>query len=139
MPEYIMTPSSTKAILDSFVVKFPEIMVGVPKIRFMEQYDPSDESSKAQSQPFAYVCDAVIKGELSMDIEQTRAHNIPAKDWQGMADLRDALEPEATLGWFAVYNGDEERADLMFDDDFRPSVSSRSSLVYRTKLIHISV
>ena len=123
MPEYIMTPTSTKAILESFTIKYPEIMSEMPKIRFMEQYDPSDVSSNAQTQPFAYVCDAVIKGDLSIDIEQTRSHNIPANDWQAMADLRDALEPEAPLGWFAVYNGDEERADRMFDDDFRPAVS----------------
>ena len=122
MPEYIMTASSTKAILDSFETNYPEIMSTVPKIRFMEQYDPSDVSSNAQSQPYAYVCDAVIKGGISIDIDQTRSHSIPASDWQAMADLRDALEPEATLGWFAVYNGDEERADQMFDDDFRPPV-----------------
>jgi len=124
MPEYIMTPTSTKAILESLEVQFPEIMSGAPKVRFMEQYDPADVSSNAQSQPFAYVCDAVIKGELSIDIEQTRSHSIAAKDWQAMADLRDALAPEATLGWFAVYNGDEERADLLFEDDLRPVVCS---------------
>ena len=125
MPEYIMTPSSTKAILDSLAVKYPEIMSAVPKIHFLEQYDPADTSSSAQSQPFAYVCDAVVKGELSINVETARAAGMAATQWQAFADLRDELVgPDVALTWYAVYNGDEERATEMSEDDPRPAVCS---------------
>lgn len=128
MPEYIMSAVSTKALLDSFAVKWPDIMDNAPKIRFVEQYDPANVTSAAQSQPYAFVCDTVIKGGLSVDVDQIRTHSMGAAAWQTMADLRDVLDADAEMGWFAVYNGDEERADFVLKDDLRPEVGAFVSL-----------
>lgn len=109
-PEYIQNPKSAKAIIDSLKVKYPEIMRAAPSLTFIEQYDPNDTSSKAQSQPFAYVCDAVFKDDLSIYVNDAQAKGMSAGAWDAMADLRDKLSEGSAIGWFVVYNGDEHRA-----------------------------
>ena len=120
-PEYIQHPESAKAIMDSLKVKYPEIMRAAPTITFIEQYDPDDVSSKAQSQPFAYVCDTVYKDDLSIYVNDAQAKGMPAAAWDAMADLRDVLSEGAAIGWFVVYNGDEHRAQV--EAPSRPTVS----------------
>ena len=120
-PEYIQNPDSAKAIMDALKVKYPEVMRAAPPITFIEQYDPNDTSSKAQSQPFAYVCDAVYKDDLSIYVNDAQAKGMSAASWDAMADLRDKIADGSTIGWFVVYNGDEHRAQP--DAPSRPEVS----------------
>ncbi|KAL8828020.1 MAG: hypothetical protein Q9191_002837 [Dirinaria sp. TL-2023a] len=111
-PEYIQNPDSAKAILDSLKVKYPEIMRDTPPLTFIEQYDPNDTSSKAQSQPHAYVCDIVFKDDLSIYVNDAQAKGMSVGAWHAMADLRDKLADGSPIGWFVVYNGDEHRAQV---------------------------
>ena len=109
-PEYIMTPASSSAIIAQLRTQYPTIMAGLPHLRFIEQYDPADTSSSAQSQPYAYVTDKVAIHDLSIVVEDTLSQGLPPASWEAMAELRDSLAPGANIGWFVVFNGDPERA-----------------------------
>ena len=127
-PEYLQNPDTTVAVVNSLRTKYPEIMKAVPTIRFIEQYDPSDTSFSAQSQPYAYVCDTVHQANLNIDVADAMSKAMPAAAWDAMADLRDAIAPNAKLGWWVVYNGDEERAS---GTESRPTVCRCFFSLYR--------
>lgn len=87
-------------------------MTNLPNLRFIEQYDPLDET--VTSQPFAFVCDVVHQVNLSADVGAITNRGISEKQWAAMAELRDELHSSADMGWHVVVCGDEERA---VDDD----------------------
>ena len=61
--EYIQTPHSRAAILDSLKVTHASMMAELPtdNLTFIEQYDPEDVTSDAAvSQPYAYFADKVV-------------------------------------------------------------------------------
>lgn len=120
VPEYIQNPECSKALMASLQTLYPEIMRAAPSIQFIEQYDPEDISSQAQSQPYAYVCDKVYKDNLSILVSDKQSIGMGAAAWQAFADLRDEISPNAEIGWYVVYNGDEERLQA---GGSRPSVS----------------
>ena len=91
--EYIQNEGSTRDILASFRMEFPEIMrtlEGPGKgLTFVEQYDPEDEGSEnAVSQPYAFVGDRVItiadKPKAGEDLAIQRSAETASK---GMAKL----------------------------------------------------
>ena len=108
-PEWLMSPSTTAALMANFRTIYPNLMPALPNLRFVEQYNPTDTSATATSQPFAFVTDKVEKSELSIDVNDVMAQGVGAAGWDALADLRDQLAPGEKIGWFAVYNGDEER------------------------------
>jgi len=87
-------------------------MINLPNLRFIEQYNPLDET--VTSQPFAFVCDVVHEVNLSADVGAITNRGISEKQWAAMAELRDELHSSADMGWHVVVCGDEERA---VDDD----------------------
>ena len=110
-----MTPASSTAIISQLRTQYPTIMSNLPHLQFIEQYDPADTSSSAQSQPYAYVTDKVAVHDLSIVVEDTISQGLPPTSWEAMAELRDNIAPGANIGWFVVYNGDPERAEGGFD------------------------
>ena len=133
-PEYIMSPASSAAIIAQLRTQYPSIMAALPHLQFIEQYDPADISSSAQSQPYAYVTDKVAVHDLSIVLEDVMSQGLPPASWEAMAELRDNIAPGANIGWFVVYNGDPERALGNSYSSSGPSDVSTTSRNARTKV-----
>ena len=108
-PEWIASPTTSSALRDNLVDLYPKIMHSLPDLRFIEQYDPSDDSHNAVSQPFAFVADQVEQCNLSLDLSESMKKGIDSDKWDALMDLRDQLAPKEKLGWYMVFNGDEMR------------------------------
>jgi hypothetical protein len=108
--EWVVAPKTTLALLKNFSDLYPESMEHLGKLRFVEQYDPSDSSQDAVSQPFAYVADLVEEVKLGVEIDEIRGRGLDNEQWNAIMELRDKLAPEEKVGWFVVVCGDEERA-----------------------------
>ena len=108
-PEYIVAPQTSAALLESFRDLYTEAMDALPKLRFIEPYDPMDVSSSALPQPFAFVADKVEICHLSLHVSDAITQGIPNEGWDALMDLKDRLAPAEKLGWWVVYNGDELR------------------------------
>ncbi len=132
-PEWLMAPATTACMTKNFQEQFPEQVANIPDLRFIEQYDPEDLTTK--DQPYAYVCDIVHEVSLSADIEDVRGSK--TKDGQDTAitELRDKVAPGEKLGWFVVSNGDVERWAPPIedeDDDTTPDASQFSPTSQRS-------
>ncbi|KAL3475898.1 hypothetical protein BJX99DRAFT_152138 [Aspergillus californicus] len=114
--EYVQKPITNKLLLESFTRTDPQIVTKIPELRFIEQYDPEDESDDAVSKPYAYVGAKVIsipeKGTPSAgscwnaDIFQENPLN--AEGAKSLEEFRDKYAPGERIGWWIVYNGDPE-------------------------------
>ena len=111
-PEYIVSPKTSVALLDSLGDLHPETMAALPGLRFVEQYDPTDAAEGALAQPYAFVADRVECCRLSLNVTDTVSGALPKGQWDAMVDLREVLAPGAVLGWWMVYNGDELRSGV---------------------------
>ncbi|KAI9811088.1 MAG: hypothetical protein M1827_005670 [Pycnora praestabilis] len=107
--EWIIAPLTSAALFESFTENYPGIMDSLPHLKFVEQFDEKDESPAAASQPFAFVADKVRVCGLSCDVDAVRGEGIDPEAWGALIELRDKLAPGEKVGWFVVYNGDEER------------------------------
>ena len=107
--EWLMAPSTTNALLENFRMLHGDCMSHLPDLRFIEQYDPVDESADAKSQPFAYVADIVHEVRLGVDIDEIRGKGVSNESWGAIVDLRDAIAPGERVAWFVVVCGDIER------------------------------
>jgi hypothetical protein len=105
--EWLMAPATTAALTENFQSLYPEMMANLPSLRFIEQYDPDDISSK--SQPYAYVCDQVHEVKLGVDVDEVRGKGVANEAWGALVDLRDKVAPGEKVAWFVVVNGDVER------------------------------
>jgi hypothetical protein len=105
--EWLMAPATTATLTDNFHTLYPELMPSLSSLRFLEQYDPADMSSK--SQPFAYVCDQVHEVQLGVDVDEVRGKGVANEAWGALVDLRDKIAPGEKVAWFVVVNGDVER------------------------------
>ena len=108
--EWLVAPKTTLALLRNLKDLYPQCMEHLGKLRFVEQYDPSDSSQSAVSQPFAYVADMVEEVKLGVEIDEVRGRGLNNEQWNAIMELRDKLAPEEKVGWFIVVCGDEERA-----------------------------
>ena len=82
-------------------------MAHLPNLRFVEQYDPSDET--VTSQPYAYVADMVHEIHLGVDVDEVRGRGVKNEQWAALVELRDKLCPGEKVAWYVVVCGDEER------------------------------
>lgn len=105
--EWLVAPGTTSAMLNNFQELFPETMQHLAKLRFIEQYDPTD--TEAASQPYAYVADIVQEVKLGVDVDDVRGKGVGNEQWVAMMELRDKIAPEEKVGWYVVVCGDEER------------------------------
>lgn len=80
----------------------------LPHLRFVEQYDPHDETTK--SQPYAYVADVVHEVALGIDIDEIRQIASNTEQQAALTELRDQLAQGEKLSWYVVVCGDEERS-----------------------------
>jgi hypothetical protein len=104
-----MAPDTGRALVENFKTLHPDTMKHLPDLRFIEQYDPTDESSDAKSQPFAYVADVVHEVHLGVEIDEIRGKGVSNEAWGAIVDLRDAIAPGEKVAWFVVVCGDTER------------------------------
>jgi hypothetical protein len=133
--EWLLAPPTKAALIENFTSLYPDIMVHLPSLTFVEQYDPEDLTTK--SQPYAFVCDQVHEVQLSVDIDDVRGKGVANEAWGALVDLRDKLAPGEKVGWFVVVNGDVERyappPEGLFDASSYGSqispVSERSSAI----------
>lgn len=107
--EWLVAPGTTATLLDNFTELYPDTMNNLQQLRFVEQYDPDDETPGVGSQPFAYVADIVHEIKLSLDIDDVRGKGLSNDQWGSILELRDKLAPEEKVGWYVVNCGDEER------------------------------
>lgn len=111
-----MAPATTACMMANFKQQWPDEMSLLPGLRFIEQYDPDDLTTK--DQPYAYVCDQVHEIKLGVDFDDLRGGGVKEDQWAAIAELRDKIAPGEKLGWYVVVNGDVERwAPPMTDDD----------------------
>ena len=104
-----MAPPTSRALLQNLTELYPTIIPLLPSLRFIEQYDPADESVEAKSQPYAYVADKVHEVKLGEDVSEVMGRGIKPEAWDAMIELRDKLAPDERLSWFVVVCGDVER------------------------------
>lgn len=107
--EWLMAPNSTLELLKNFNSLYPDCMEHLDQLRFIEQHDPSDLSTAAVSQPYAYVADTVEEIKLGVEVEEIRGRGVNNDQWTAMMELRDKLAPDEKVGWFIVVCGDVER------------------------------
>jgi hypothetical protein len=105
--DWLMSPSTTTALLTNFATLHPTCMTSLPNLHFIEQFDPTDESTK--SQPFAYVCDVVHEVKLGVEVDDVRGKGVSNEAWGAMVDLRDSIAPGEKVAWWVVVCGDAER------------------------------
>jgi hypothetical protein len=111
-----MAPATVACMTQNFTKQWPEEMKQLPGLRFIEQYDPEDLTTK--DQPYAYVCDQVHEIKLGVDFDELRGGGVAEDQWAAIAELRDKVAPGEKLGWFVVVNGDVERwAPPLGDED----------------------
>ncbi|MCJ1257037.1 hypothetical protein MMC24_004862 [Lignoscripta atroalba] len=110
--EYIMSPTTSAALMNNLRDLYPELMTALPNLRFIEQYDPEDTSDSAVSQPFAFVADKIESCKLSLDVGEVIGKGVGAEGWGALVELRDHLAAGEKVGWWVVYNGDEQRMRL---------------------------
>ena len=103
----ITAPATTAAMLENLHHLFPDTLAELPSLRFIEQYDPADETIK--SQPFAYVADIVEEVKTGVEIAEITGRGVAVEQWEAMMDLRDHLQKDAKVAWYMVVCGDEER------------------------------
>src|ERR1700760_2309120 len=107
--EWLMAPATTNSLVENFRKLHGETMAHLPDLRFIEQYDPSDESADAKSQPYAYVADVVHEVRLGVEVDDIRGKGVSNETWGAIVDLRDAIAPGEKVAWFVVVCGDIER------------------------------
>lgn len=108
-PGWLVAPGTTLALLNNFKQLYPECMQHLSRLRFVEQFDPSDTSATGTSQPFAYVADLVEEIKLGVEIDEIRGKGVDNDQWAAVMELRDKIAPDEKVGWYIVVCGDEER------------------------------
>ena len=106
--DYICSPITSAAIHASFCSLYPKIMSSLPSLRLIEQYSPEFVTENS-IQPFAFVADKIETCQLNIDVGVTTGQDIGTEEIEALAELRDKLAPVEKIGWWVVYNADENR------------------------------
>jgi len=115
--EWIIAPATTETLLENLTELWPQTLANLPNLRFVEQFDPTDESPAASSQPYAYVTDICEQVKLGIDVDDVRGKGLGDEQWNALMELRDKLAPDEKVGWFVVVCGDEDRTDTGVEDE----------------------
>ncbi|KAJ5901820.1 hypothetical protein N7495_002348 [Penicillium taxi] len=128
--EYIQQPLTTELLRESLRKTQPDILPRLPELRFIEQYDPNDESSNTVSQDYAYVAAKVmtipdgattadgLKPGKNIEDAVEQGPGLTSDQTEALEELRNRLAPDEKIGWFMVYNGDPERYFPEFEEDY---------------------
>lgn len=118
-----MAPDTAAELHANFSALYPEQLKHLPDLRFIEQYDPDDET--AADQPYAYVCDQVHEIRLGVDLDDFKSSRMPCDAMNALVGLRNEVAPGEKIGWYVVVNGDVERwAPPAEDEEAEESDSS---------------
>jgi hypothetical protein len=109
--EWLIAPATTETLIENLTELWPQTIAHLPNLRFVEQYDPTDESPAACSQPYAYVADICEQVKLGVEVDEVRGKGLGDEQWNALMELRDKLAPDEKVGWFVVVCGDEDRSD----------------------------
>jgi hypothetical protein len=115
--EWLIAPATTETLLENFAELWPQTVANLPSLRFVEQFDPTDETSTASSQPYAYVADICHQVKLGIEVDEVRGKGLGDEQWNALMELRDKLAPDEKVGWFVVVCGDEDRTDTGVEDE----------------------
>ncbi|KAI5241756.1 hypothetical protein E4T43_05290 [Aureobasidium subglaciale] len=115
--EWLIASATTETLLDNFTELWPQTIKNLPNLRFVEQFDPTDESPAACSQPYAYVADICEEVKLGIEVDEVRGKGLGDDQWGALMELRDKLAPDEKVGWFVVICGDEDRSDTGPDEE----------------------
>ena len=115
--EWLIAPATTETLLENFAELWPQTVANLPSLRFVEQFDPTDETSAASSQPYAYVADICHQVKLGIEVDEVRGKGLGDEQWNALMELRDKLAPDEKVGWFVVVCGDEDRTDTGVEDE----------------------
>jgi hypothetical protein len=115
--EWLIAPATTETLLENLTELWPQTLANLPNLRFVEQFDPTDESPAACSQPYAYVADICEQVKLGVEVDEVRGKGLGDEQWNALMELRDKLAPDEKVGWFVVVCGDEDRTDTGLDNE----------------------
>ncbi|KAI4719521.1 hypothetical protein E4T48_04201 [Aureobasidium sp. EXF-10727] len=115
--EWLIAPATTETLLENFTELWPQTVANLPNLRFVEQFDPTDESPAACSQPYAYVADICEQVKLGIEVDEVRGKGLGDEQWNALMELRDKLAPDEKVGWFVVVCGDEDRTDTGLEEE----------------------
>jgi hypothetical protein len=132
-----MAPDTAAELAESFQKLYPERMKHITNLRFIEQYDPDDET--VSDQPYAYVCDQVREIKLGVDLDDVKNMSLPSEGRKAIEELRRELAPDMKLGWFVVVNGDVERyAPPLVEEDDETQAGASLHGTEKTQLSSVS-
>jgi hypothetical protein len=115
--EWLIAPATTETLIENLTELWPQTIANLPNLRFVEQFDPTDESPTACSQPYAYVADICEQVKLGVEVDEVRGKGLGDEQWNALMELRDKLAPDEKVGWFVVVCGDEDRSDTGPEDE----------------------
>lgn len=127
--EWLIAPATTETLLENFTELWPQTMANLPNLRFVEQFDPTDESPAACSQPYAYIADICEQVKLGIEVDEVRGKGLGDEQWNALMELRDKLAPDEKVGWFVVVCGDEDRSDMGPEEEEEEETYATSAVV----------
>ncbi|KAH0386358.1 DUF292-domain-containing protein, partial [Aureobasidium melanogenum] len=127
--EWLIAPATTETLLENFTELWPQTMANLPNLRFVEQFDPTDESPAACSQPYAYIADICEQVKLGIEVDEVRGKGLGDEQWNALMELRDKLAPDEKVGWFVVVCGDEDRSDMGPEEEEEEEAYATSAVV----------
>ncbi|KAK8236577.1 hypothetical protein HDK77DRAFT_463208 [Phyllosticta capitalensis] len=127
--EWLMAPATTKCLAENLKTLHPQLLSALPKLRFIEQFDPEIALSTpgGNVQPYAYVADVVEEVRLGVEVGEVMSRGVGNEAWAALTELRDQIAPGERVGWFVVVCQDTER--------HAPKVNADGELVVSTPKI----
>ncbi|KAK7552387.1 hypothetical protein IWX49DRAFT_476548, partial [Phyllosticta citricarpa] len=109
--EWLMAPATTKCLYKNLKALHPQLLTALPKLRFIEQFDPDMALSTpgGNVQPYAYVADVVEEVRLGVEVGDVMSRGVGNEAWAALTELRDQIAPGERVGWFVVVCQDTER------------------------------
>lgn len=109
--EWLMAPATTKCLAENLKTLHPQLLSALPKLRFIEQFDPEIALSTpgGNVQPYAYVADVVEEVRLGVEVGEVMSRGVGNEAWAALTELRDQIAPGERVGWFVVVCQDTER------------------------------
>ncbi|KAK8153455.1 hypothetical protein BKA80DRAFT_187068, partial [Phyllosticta citrichinensis] len=109
--EWLMAPATTKCLYENLKALHPQQLTALPRLRFIEQFDPELALSTpgGNVQPYAYVADVVEEVRLGVEVGDVMSRGVGNEAWAALTELRDHIALGERVGWFVVVCQDTER------------------------------
>ncbi|KAK8153147.1 hypothetical protein IWX90DRAFT_82131 [Phyllosticta citrichinensis] len=118
--EWLMAPATTKCLYENLKALHPQQLTALPRLRFIEQFDPELALSTpgGNVQPYAYVADVVEEVRLGVEVGDVMSRGVGNEAWAALTELRDHIALGERVGWFVVVCQDTERYVPKVQDEF---------------------